>query len=233
MAHDAATASATEAEGPPGRPNTTLRPPSSSTAVIQVGAPGHPLPYSPRSGALTGSVEILPRGSTAATSEPGLTRHGSHRARATRVGEAIAGPPPAPFRGGRRAGPRLALCSSRAPAGERGLPRAPLATSAALNPARSMAATTEPADVPTITSAARGSHPVICLRADRTPAWKAWPTTPPAPRTRPTRAIALSYPMEVPKGHGERAPGLRRSVTQLRSSAVTTPSTDARRSRCR
>src|SRR5581483_3883461 len=53
-------------------------------------------------------------------------------------------------------------------------------------PARSSDPVTAPIDVPTMTAASRASHPASA-RAASTPAWKACPTGPPAPRTSPTR----------------------------------------------
>src|SRR3954454_23691796 len=45
---------------------------------------------------------------------------------------------------------------------------------------------TEPAEVPTMWSAAPGSHPVSSARPARRPVTQAHPRTPPAPNTRPT-----------------------------------------------
>src|SRR4051795_12696166 len=46
---------------------------------------------------------------------------------------------------------------------------------------------TEPAEVPTMTSASEQRHPVSDSRASSAPISQEAPTTPPAPRTRPTR----------------------------------------------
>jgi hypothetical protein len=59
---------------------------------------------------------------------------------------------------------------------------------------------------PTMTSALRGSHPVTSCSAASTPAWKAPPTTPPAPSTIPTRG-ASSFTTRHGTGHRPRAWG--------------------------
>src|SRR5262249_32639107 len=56
------------------------------------------------------------------------------------------------------------------------------------SPARNAAPAIDPADVPTITSASRASHSAASASAASAPAWYAPPTTPPAPKTRPTEA---------------------------------------------
>src|SRR2546421_1313801 len=53
-------------------------------------------------------------------------------------------------------------------------------------PAATIVPITEPADVPTTTSALPGSHPVSSTSAYSAPVSHAPPVTPPAPRTRPT-----------------------------------------------
>ena len=65
-------------------------------------------------------------------------------------------------------------CSRAAPRRDRGPPQAEAARSEAGMPTRSAVPVTEPADVPTMTEAWRGSHPTSPSMA-----------TPPAPRTRP------------------------------------------------
>ena len=74
--------------------------------------------------------------------------------------------------------------------------------------ARSRAATIDPADVPTSRSAWRASQPSSWCRAASTPAWKAWPTVPPAPSTTATR-VGGHRPI-VAGGGGPRAAGPRR-----------------------
>src|SRR5437588_10344614 len=61
-------------------------------------------------------------------------------------------------------------------------------------PMRRAVPTWEPADVPTITSASRGSQPSPSSSAARTPAWKARPPKPPAPRTSPILLMLELYP---------------------------------------
>src|SRR5690606_1554257 len=61
------------------------------------------------------------------------------------------------------------------------------ARSAADIPALRNAATCEPAEVPMMTSAVRGSQPVASARPASSPEWNATPTGPPAPSTRPSR----------------------------------------------
>ena len=81
------------------------------------------------------------------------------------------------------------------------------ARSGAPTPSRSIVPVIDPADVPTTMSAERGSHPVDSCRADRTPAWYACPTTPPAPSTSPTSVMLSSPHSLVPDGP---SPGRRR-----------------------
>ncbi len=88
--------------------------------------------------------------------------------------------------GGRRAGPTLLIRSEPSRDSERSSYRA--RRSAAESPARSDAAAIEPADVPTMIVAFLGSQPIPACNALSTPAWKAPPVTPPAPRTKPIRA---------------------------------------------
>ena len=95
-----------------------------------------------------------------------------HPAGGRRPLEAVAGPHPR---------------QRRAPSAESGAPVAAACRSAGDRPARSVVPAIEPADVPTMTSAVRASHPVDSARAASTPACHAPPATPPAPRTRPTR----------------------------------------------
>src|SRR4051812_35948709 len=54
-------------------------------------------------------------------------------------------------------------------------------------PVEAIVPMTEPAEVPMITSASAGRQPVSDSRASRAPMSHDAPTTPPAPRTRPTR----------------------------------------------
>ncbi len=60
---------------------------------------------------------------------------------------------------------------SAAPSGDSGSPVMRAAKSRAASPARSVAPTPEPAEVPTITAAVRGSHPVTSAIVASVPAW--------------------------------------------------------------
>ena len=129
-------------------------------------------------------------GRNAATDELGRHRTGGERA-----GEHHAGPvhpersqrrpheqrrrrhareSPATHRSGRKARRPVSHAGpgrGSAPSGETGSPVERAARSRAEKPARSRAPTTDPADVPTITSASRGSQPVASHRPSSTPAW--------------------------------------------------------------
>ena len=86
--------------------------------------------------------------------------------------------------GGPRYGPTLRMM--RSPCADSVRPSARASMSCAPNPARKVAPASEPADVPTMTSAVRGSHPIDFCSAARTPEWNAPPATPPAPKTSAT-----------------------------------------------
>src|SRR5438034_4874413 len=114
--------------------------------------------------------------------------------------------------------------------------------SAAGTPARSSAATMDPAEVPTMTSAESGRQPVDLSSAASTPAWKAWPATPPAPSTRPTLPISRvpwdwphgpdeSTGCDVPLRRGRPEPDAHRERVGLRGTAATVrrPGADGRR----
>ena len=62
-----------------------------------------------------------------------------------------------------------------------------------LTPLPSIAARTEPADVPTITSASRGSQSSASRNADSAPIIQAAPSTPPPPSTRPRRGAVGAH----------------------------------------
>jgi hypothetical protein len=62
---------------------------------------------------------------------------------------------------------------------------------------RSETATSAPAEVPTMTSAARASTPTSSI-ARTTPRWNASPAVPPAPRTSPTRSFPSVFPDHPP-----------------------------------
>src|SRR6478672_2747839 len=69
-------------------------------------------------------------------------------------------------------------------------PRWWLCSCSTVTPAPSIAAITEPADVPTRTSASRGSQPYSSCTAWSAPIVHAAPRTPPAPRTSPRVVIS-------------------------------------------
>src|SRR5437764_1665917 len=74
-------------------------------------------------------------------------------------------------------------------------------------PMRRAVPTWEPADVPTITSASRESQPSPSSSAARTPAWKARPPKPPAPRTSPILLMLELYP-RMTRSHPRASSGL-------------------------
>ena len=130
-----------------------------------------------------------------------MTRHGSRSARRTRSGDAIrnrraivpnavssavsasSSPLERSSDAARAATADSARPTSVAPSGDSGSPARRRRMSVGPRPARRPAATTEPADVPTMSRAWRASQPNSSSRALSTPTWKACPTTPPAPRT--------------------------------------------------
>src|SRR3954469_23335752 len=67
------------------------------------------------------------------------------------------------------------------------MPRWWFAICSVLTPSVTKAGRTDPALVPTTTSAVRGSQPVVSSSARRAPTIHAAPRTPPAPRTSPRR----------------------------------------------
>src|SRR3954452_8483603 len=67
------------------------------------------------------------------------------------------------------------------------MPRWWFAICSVLTPRVTKAVSTDPALVPTTTSAVRGSQPVASSSARRAPTIQAAPRTPPAPRTSPRR----------------------------------------------
>ena len=126
--------------------------------------------------------------------EPNATGVGARRdagcARRVGVASRAGGPP---------VRPTIAAASS-----EIGSPMLRAARSSGGNPARNVAATAEPADVPTRRSASRASKPASAS-AVSTPAWYAAPAMPPAPSTTPTVGIAAFF-------HGRRRRHLRSGV---------------------
>src|SRR5437588_10230408 len=90
------------------------------------------------------------------------------------------------------------------------------ARSGAEIPMRSPVATCEPAEVPTTTSACRGSHPVPSSSAESTPAWNARPPKPPAPRTSPILLIPTAFVPRVDADVTESALGNRPVQTRER-----------------
>ena len=179
------------------RPNTTRRPSRSRTAHIHSGSDGQVSSGSLAIPAEMRSVPTAPSGSSAASSASGRASNGRAAARASRAAMS-AGRRARPLErktGGLGGGP--APASSRVPAADIGRPSARASRSAAPSPARSDVAVMDPADVPTITVARRGSQPVVSSTAASTPAWNAPPATPPAPSTRPTRGPPVPAPPPV------------------------------------
>jgi hypothetical protein len=143
---------------------------------------------------VTTSVDTLPAGNAAATNAVGRTPHGCRAACANAPGADIDGR----MRRGRRSGSEgcdastVSVCSiKRRPSGDTMPAVARAARSGPDKPARINVPTIDPAEVPTMISASRASHPVASASAARTPAWKAWPVAPPAPRTSPILAVVL------------------------------------------
>ena len=194
-ADDASTAVPTSASST-SRPNTTRRPSPIRTAHTQSGSSGQRAPSkSSRMRAPMGSVLIVPGGSSPARALPGLGGQGGRRLAASIGGEAGRGTRPRGRRGSSvRPVSRLAISL---PSADRGRSRAWANWSAGERPARSTAPITAPAEVPTISSAERASHPVASARAASTPVWNAPPTTPPAPSARPTAMVAMLAPADV------------------------------------
>ena len=188
IAHDAATASATRGRRSP-RPNTTRRPSDCRTAQIHSGSGGQASGSSAPIPSEIMSVLTVPSGSSAAASAVGRAAHGRRAARARVAARSAAGARLAGRPQRRRARDRSEPAD--APAGPRPTAADPGPGRADRARADRPAATCpeiEPADVPTMIDACRGSHPVPSASAASTPAWKAPPATPPAPSTNPTRA---------------------------------------------
>ena len=187
------TASETVASGAPSEPKTVRRPVSKSVATIHsCGCVGHcgSSPSGPCTRRAIGSSEPRPIGSMADRAAAGVTRCGrravaaSSRRRADRapararrqrsgsvvvvVDRGIAGSLRAALMAGERS-----RCRRRAPMK---LPR------------------TEPALVPTMTSAEEPSNPASSASALSAPMVHAAPSTPPAPRTMPRRGSATNEP---------------------------------------
>ncbi len=194
MAQEAATARPTELSGDPACPKTTRRPSESSSAHTQKGSFAQRSPCRRSTRRWIGSHGVRPSGRSAAASAPGRTRQGRSPARSRTLGSADPRAKSPSSRVGKLVDPS-SFPSSRSPSRERGSPRARAARSCAERPARRKAPVSEPAEVPTTSVAARGSNPVASARAERTPAWKAPPTTPPAPSTSPTRAAPTFAPL--------------------------------------
>ena len=97
-------------------------------------------------------------------------------------------------------------------------------------PATQSEPTTEPAEVPTTTSAVAGSQPVSLASASSPPVSQAPPWTPPAPRTSPTLTVkaSLTGPAAPTCGPGDRerdrAGGERRSREDVREIGATSSS---------
>ena len=204
MAQDAATASGRG--GRRSRPKTTRRPSSRRTAQMRSAAVGHSWPKTSPKASEMMSVLTEPSGSSDMATDQAERRGDGgrpapgcpppHRLSAARRSEErpgiVARPPPARSTSACPAGTAVGRARRR---GGRG-PRARRAASLPVM---------DPAEVPTTTSADRGSQPVTSASAPSTPAWNAPPATPPAPSTSPTRTA----PSPIPRRY---LPGRRRQV---------------------
>ena len=190
IAHDAATASAIGANRP-SRPNTIRRPSDWRTAQIHNESCGHSVVNSPETADEMNSVLTEPSGISPASNVHGAALKGRAAARASEAAICAGRRGVVDGRSGaRRNGPTER--SRCAPSSDIERPWAWARPSAADSPARNEAAVIEPADVPVITCAVRGSQPDASSNAASTPAWNAPPATPPAPSTSPIRGGAGS-----------------------------------------
>ena len=155
------TAEPTSVTGSPSRPKTTRRPSRRRTATTHRAAAGHSVPCRARSASVTKVSDRFPLASSGVSSAA-LNACRGRRASSSTVARSRSRRP--------RAGDR------RTPGGGPTGPRR-----------RTDAATIAPAEVPTTTTAVRGSRPASSI-ARSTPRWNASPAVPPAPSTSPSRS---------------------------------------------
>ena len=206
IADEACTASPTSASTS-SRPNTTRFPESRLTAQIQVGSCGQ----GPGSTWLARSAmvvpEAVPSGRTPAMATTGRGRFELSNSRTGSIG--LAGHQAPERATGSAMSSRVVTRSAMVcPSALRGEPVQLAARSAAQSPALSETAVAAPAEVPTMTSAVRGSQPVASETAASTPAWNAAAFIPPALRTRPM--LVTGWTSLSPSSHANRgfpAPG--------------------------
>src|SRR5579875_3376393 len=187
---DAATAVPSVTGSELSRPKTTRSPVSASTAHTHRARSDH-TESNIRSTVSTITVwGTRPGRVRAASNNPGRNRRGWRARAASRCGDPVSENPPQAagslVRSATRWGHPPALATNRWQVGETSSPTRRATMSAGAIPARSRAPVSEPMEVPIMRSASRGSQP-HSQSAASTPAWKAWPTGPPAPRISATR----------------------------------------------
>ena len=171
IGHRRTAATASARRGRSSRPNTASTPSRRRTAQIHSDSGGHELGMRVATMFEMNSVPIDSSGNKPASSAAGRAANGRAAARASMATRSpVAGIRERASRsgGGLTGGPTRDI--SRRPAADIGRPTARARRSGADSPARSDVPATLPADVPTMTSAVRGSQPVTCSRAARTPA---------------------------------------------------------------
>ncbi len=171
MAQDASTASANRAGGASSRPN-TIRAPSERRTAQMRSPSGHLSPMNASRARARAVMSTCPRGTIVMAATSGRKDSGRWTTRLSSAGEGGLHRRRSDFTVGTGRGPSSGrIRSNRAPPRrDSGAPAADAARSEAGTPTRRAAPVTEPADVPTMMSAWRGSQWASRSRAASTPA---------------------------------------------------------------